>query len=255
MAEPDKDAPTQRILSVIEVISAQGPITLVGLCAALPISRAAIWRALDTLRAMGWVRMRAGDSAYELRHEVIARLHSGHTSLPEVDLIAPIFDQLAAIGPVHVDLGGFTAKGVFRVVESTRKTRDAAQDVPLSLVDAPLAIAAQLTLAPDTLLIHLRAHMIDARDEDRRALTSGEHGRNIADLRDIGHLWAADRCSVALSLPAFPGFAAWVELRRHTRRDMADFISKIEAFIAQQRAAHPNLNPILRGYSVGGNRV
>lgn len=246
MAQPDSDAPTQRILSVIEVISAQGPITLQGICAALPISRAAIWRALDTLRATGWVRMRAGDSAFELRHEVIDRLQKGHRSLPEVDLIAPLFDELAGLAPVHIDLGGFTAKGVFRILESSRKSLDASAG-PLSLVDDPLAIAAQLTLAPDSLLVHLRAHMVDARNEDRRILTSGEHGRRIAALREVGHIWADDRSQVSLSLAEFPGFALRVDSRRQGRADIAKFSKAIAGFMAQRRAAHPYTNPALRG--------
>lgn len=247
MAQPDSDAPTQRILSVIEVISAQGPITLQGICAALPISRAAIWRALDTLRATGWVRMRAGDSAFELRHEVIDRLHKGHRSLPEVDLIVPIFDELAGLVPVHIDLGGFTAKGVFRIMESSRKSRATAAAGPLSLVDDPLAIAAQLTLAPDSLLGHLRAYMVEARDEERRILTTGEHGRRIADLREAGHIWADDRSHVALSLAEFPGFALRVESRSQGRADIANFGKVIAGFMAQRRASHPFATPALRG--------
>ena len=248
MAKPDSDAPTQRILSVIEVISAQGPITLQGICAALPISRAAIWRALDTLRATGWVRMRAGDSAFELRCEVIDRLQKGHRSLPEVDLITPIMDQLAKLAPVHVDLGGFAAKGVFRILESNRKSQGAVPATPLSLVSDPLAIAAQLTLPPDSLLGHLRAYMVDASAEDRRILTTGTHGRRIAELRQTGHIWADDRSHLALSLPEFPGFALRVVSRRQGRADIAQFTQNMAEFMAERDRAHPYANPALRGY-------
>lgn len=255
MAKPDIDAPTQRILSVIEVISAQGPVTLQGICAALPISRAAIWRALDTLRATGWVRMRAGDSAFELRHEVIDRLHMGHRSLPEVDKITPIFDHLAGLCPVHIDVGGFTAKGVFRILETSRKSSAIGAAAPLSLVHDPLAIAAQLTLLPDTLLMHLRAYMVDAPEEDRRLLTTGNHGRRIAALREAGHIWAEGHASIALSLTECPGFALLVQARQVGRADITKFTKAMTGFIAMRRATHPNASPTLPSTGMDGTAM
>lgn len=255
MSKPDIDAPTQRILSVVEAISTRGPITLVGLCAILPISRAAIWRALDTLRVMGWIRMRAGDHAFEMRSDMLARLHSGHCSNPAVEAIAPIFDQLANFGPVHVDLGGFADTGVFHILESTRKQFYDAPSAALSLVDEDVAIAAQLTVPPPNLVLHLRAFMVKAQDEERRAITSGEHGRFIARMREEGYFWAPDHSSVAISMAEFPGFALRVELWRVSRATIRTFTQRIEEFMAQRKAQHPYSNPLMQGYGMGQNTV
>jgi hypothetical protein len=240
MATPDPDAPTQRILTVIEMIAMRGPITLPELCAALPlISRAAVWRAVDTLRAQGWVRMRAGDNAYEMRREMADRLARGHHSMPEVEAIAPIRDRIGAMGPVHVELGGFVDTGVFKVLESTRKSHyRMPQDQP-SLVDDDLAIAAQLTVPPPNLVLHLRAYLIKARNDERQIITSGEHGRAIAKLRDVGYLWLDDRSAISISLPEFRGFALRAELWRVTNSDLARFSAQMTAFLDERRAKFP----------------
>jgi hypothetical protein len=233
MPKTDLDAPTQRILSVVEAISAQGPITLVELCAVLPISRAAIWRALDTLRAMGWVRMRAGDSAFELRSDLVARLGAGHVANPLVEQIAPIFETIAAIGFVHVDLGGFVKLGQFRLLESNRKQPQGGFQRALSLVEDDLAIAGQLSLTPPNLVMHLRSYLESAEVEPRRLITSGEHGRTIAKLREKGHFWRDEGRSVALALKDYPGFALRVAIWRQTRANMDRFHEVIRQTLAQ----------------------
>lgn len=237
MPKPDPDAPTQRILTITEMIADRGPITLVDLCAALPFSRAAIWRALDTLRLQGWVRMRAGDNAFELRRDLADRLSKGHHSSPEVEAIAPIRDRILKFGPVHIELGGFCDTGVFRVLESTRKSYYTAALSTPSLVDDDLAIAAQLTIPSPHLVLHLRAFMVNAREEERRVITSGEHGRLVAKLRDVGHIWQPDYSGIALALPEFRGFALRAELWRTGPADIARFRTQIEQVLIERRAA------------------
>ncbi len=230
MAKSDLDAPTLRILLVAEAIADDGPLTLVELTQKLKFSRGAIWRALDTLRGQGWVRMRAGDSAFEMCSALVARLSNARPSLPALEANLHLFQRLAATGPVHVDFGHFPETGRFSIVESTRKSAYTAAH--LSLVDDDLAIAAQLTLPPPVLVTHLRAFMVTAPEDQRRVITSGEHGRSIAKLRDIGHLWADDRSVIAISLRDWPGHALRAELWRHTKADLAMFQSNIAAFLA-----------------------
>lgn len=224
------DAPTQRILIVAEMISQFGPITLPELTQRLGFSRGAIWRAIDTLRARGWVRMRAGDSAYEMDFTKTRALAQGHASNPAVAPLLALFDELAALGPVHVDIGQFVDTGVFRVVESTRKAAYAA--APLSLVDDDLAIAAQLPLSPQVLVGHLRSYIVDAPEDERRVVTSGAHGRAIAKLRDIGHVWMADRSAVAIALPEALGLSIRCELWRITKADIARMGAGVDAVLA-----------------------
>ncbi|MDZ7904774.1 MAG: HTH domain-containing protein [Cypionkella sp.] len=231
MSAPDPDAPTQRILAVIDVVSSMGPITLAQLTEALPFSRAAIWRAVDTLRAAGWLRMRPGDNAFELRAAMLERLSNGHKSNPLIESVAPLFDQLACLGPFHLDLGGFVDTGVFRILQTTRKDTRSVLDQPVSLVDDDLAKAAQLSVSPPQLVVHLRAFMVFATDEERRTITSGEHGRSISKQREKGHIWLDDHSAVAFALPDHPGVALRAELWRMTKLDISTFKSTLTTFM------------------------
>lgn len=218
------DAPTQRILIIAETIARHGPITLAQLVDQLQFSRGAIWRAINTMRDMGWVRMRMGDNAYEIRKTMVDLFMHGHQSLAEVEEMSPLIAQVMAAGPAHIDLGRFTETGVFRIVETTRKP---APTAALSLCDDDLAIAAQLALTPQILVGHLRAFMAVARDDQRRMITSGEHGRMLAGLRDNRIIWHDDGTSVAFPLAAYPGFALRAELWRVTKADVALFSARM----------------------------
>lgn len=230
------DAPTQRILIIAETIARHGPITLAQLTDQLQFSRGAIWRAIDTMRAMGWVRMRLGDNAYEIRSALADLFQHGHQSRPEIDLMAPMIARVIAAGPVHVDIGHFTETGVFRVVETTRKP---APTAPLSLCDDDLAIAAQLALSPQILVGHLRAFMTTARDDERRTITSGEHGRLLASLRDARVIWQDDGSTVAFPLAQYPGFALRAELWRTLKSDISLFFTRMRPILGL--AAQPLL--------------
>lgn len=221
------DAPTQRILVVAETIAQFGPITLPELNLRLGFSRGAIWRAIDTLRARGWVRMRGGDNAYEMVYNKVQFFATNHQSNPVLTRLLPAFDQLAALGPVHVDIGQFVQTGVFRVIESTRKAAYSAP--PLSLVDDDLAIAAQLGLSPQILVGHLRSYIVDATEDERRLVTSGAHGRMIARQREGGMLWHPDRSAVAFCVRSEPGTAIRAEIWRITKSD----ITRLQAVAAQ----------------------
>jgi hypothetical protein len=221
------DAPTQRILIVAETISQFGPITLPELTQRLGFSRGAIWRAVDTLRARGWVRMRAGDNAYEMAYNKVQFFAASHQSNPVLARLLPAFDQLASLGPVHVDIGQFVQTGVFRVIESTRKAAYGAP--PLSLVDDDLAIAAQLGLSPQVLVGHLRSYIVDATEDERRMVTTGAHGRMIARQRETGILWHPDDSAVSFCVRSEPGTAIRAEIWRITKSD----ITRLQARVMQ----------------------
>lgn len=223
------DAPTQRILIIAETIARYGPITLAQLTERLQFSRGAIWRAVSTMRAQGWVRMRLGDNAYELRSGFLNLFSNAHHALPQMDLLEPLMVQAAKAGPVFVDLGHFTQAGMCKVIETTRKTLPLGN---LSLCDDDLAIAAQLQMTPKDLVTHLRTYITFATEDERRIITSGEHGRHLARLRDKGVVWLDDRTSVAFPIPGHIGFALRAELWRTTRADVDFFVSHLSALIA-----------------------
>ncbi len=218
------DAPTQRILIIAEAISRHGPITLAQLTDRLQISRGAIWRALDTLRTMGWVRMRLGDNAYEIRSTMIDSFQHGHKSLPVIEQIAPLIARVLDVGPVHVDIGCFTESGVFQIVESTRKVLPIA---PLALCSDELALAVQLSLSPQILVGHLRTYMTIAPSEERRIITSGTHSRHLASLRDGRIVWQHDRLALSFPLADYIGFGLRAELWRTGKADIEQFTARM----------------------------
>lgn len=223
------DAPTQRILIIVETIARFGPITLAQLTERLQFSRGAIWRAVSTLRAQGWVRMRLGDSAYELRSGFIGQFSNAHHALPELDLLEPLMLQAAKAGPVYVDLCHFPQTGLCKILETTRKTAPVGH---LSLCDDDLALAAQLHMEPKELVTHLRAYLDLASDDERRIITSGEHGRQLARLGDEGAVWLDDGTAVSFPIQGHIGFALRVELWRTTRADTEVFARYMTALIA-----------------------
>lgn len=225
-AEDDRHA--FRFVDIIEALARHAPVTLAGLVERTGLPRGAVWRALDVLRARGWVRMRHGDKAYELRAPVAALFAQAKTSRPEVEAAMPLFERLTAIPHVHVDLGLFTALGDFRIVETTR--RDGYDRRPLSLTDEDIAVVAQLHLSPPQLVRHLKAFMERATGEERQVIASGDHARSLKRLREVGIVSQDDGAVVALASGALPGIGLRVELWRVSKariRDLQDRLGSL----------------------------
>lgn len=237
------DAPTQRILIIAETIARYGPITLAQLTERVQFSRGAIWRAVSTMRAQGWVRMRLGDNAYEMRSGFIGQISKAHHALPEMDMLEPLMAQAAKAGAVYVDLCHFPQQGQCKIIETTRKQMPSGL---LSLCDDDLAIAAQLLMTPKDLVTHLRSYITFASEEERRTITSGEHGRHLARLRDGGAVWLDDRTAVSFPIKGFIGFALRVELWRTTRADVQAFGSHMTLLMAASSPPVPS-PPVARG--------
>jgi DNA-binding IclR family transcriptional regulator len=221
---------TQRVLDVLDGVCRFGPITLSDLVSRLDIPRGAVWRSLDALRQKGWVRMRHGDRAFELCPSVPGLFGQAQAARPEVEALMPIFTRLAESGPVHVDLGLFTARGAFRLVETTRKQGYSGQS--LSLTDDDIALAAQLHLPPTDLVRHLTTFVEQAGAEERQVISSGEHARTLRRLRPQGVVWQEDGSSAAFGRRGWPGVALRVELWRYSRlraAELRDLVTKIVA--------------------------
>jgi hypothetical protein len=227
------DAPTQRILIIAETIARYGPITLAQLTERLQFSRGAIWRAVNTMRNQGWVRMRLGDNAYEMRSAFANMFAQCHHALAEIEMIEPLMTEMAKAGAVYVDLCHFTQLGECRVIETNRKELPTAA---LSLCDDDLAVAAQLQMPPKDLVAHLRAFITVANDEERRLVTSGEHGRHLARLRDTPVVWLDDQSAVSFPVQGHIGFALRAELWRTTKAEIAAFSAYMSNLITKHRA-------------------
>ena len=76
---------------------------------------------LPSMRAQGWVRMRLGDNAYELRSGFIDQLSKARPSLPEIDHFESLMLHAANAAAVYVDLCHFYQSGLRKIIETTRK--------------------------------------------------------------------------------------------------------------------------------------
>jgi len=209
------DKPALRLLEVAEAVARRGPSTLADLVADLGLPRGAVWRALNMLRRKGWVRMRAGDSAFELCSPVVDLFANAPHQSDEVSEALPLFDMLVAWGPLHVDLGGFVGRGAFRVIESTR--RDGYSAGMLSLTDDDLALAALIGCPPDVVSRHLASFQDRATGDERQVIASGDHIRHLRRLRAAGAVWQEDGTTVSFPIAGLPGFALRAELWRVSR--------------------------------------
>ena len=227
IAAADEDRHAFRFVDIVEALARHAPVTLAGLVERTGLPRGAVWRALDVLRARGWVRMRHGDRAYELRAPVAALFSQARTSRPEVEAAMPLFERLTGIPHVHVDLGLFTALGDFRIVETTR--RDGYDRRPLSLTDDDIAVVAQLHLSPPQLVRHLKAFMERATGEERQVIASGDHARSLKRLREVGTVSHDDGAVVALASADLPGIGLRVELWRVSKARIRDLSERLSA--------------------------
>lgn len=175
---------TERLLDVFEIIAAHGPISLSNLASQSGIPRSAVHRAAQVLQQRGWVRARLNDHAYEVSSHFDMRMANGHIASAEVELITPVLNSIAERGTFHADLGLFIRAGEFETVESTE--RSVQIGTRHSMVASSLAITAQFALSPTALVRHLDAFAKDAKEFEKRVVTSGAHQRNVESLRAKG---------------------------------------------------------------------
>jgi DNA-binding MarR family transcriptional regulator len=237
----DAEGPTARVLLVMETILLNGPVTLGGLCDLLPISRAAIWRALNTLRARGWVRMRMGDNAFEASHHFGTLSQAAHKSYHGAEEANALLQRLSRLGPFHVEIGALTALGRFTILE-TSSTAGYGQP-ERSLTDDRIAIAAQIGIGPTDQIRHLTQFMAICGDDERHQIQSGRHAQLLKKLKSKGIVWDSD--SVAFALPYrivdLPAAAIQIELKSVTQENQR-LLESVASELAQSAVHQPYTN-------------
>lgn len=192
----EKDSTFGRVLLVAEDVFANGPTTLSEITRRLTMSRGAIWRALCSLRSNGWVRMRSGDNAYEMRPSIAHMVASAHTSFSGADDFAQFIQTLARFGKFGVEFGMFSSLGKFAIVETTFANGYNLKN--RSMVNDEIAIAAQLSLDAPTLLRHLMKTIEHCSEDERRCIQSGQHSKKIHAARLVGLVWSTDLSAFAI---------------------------------------------------------
>lgn len=179
------DGPTKRILYVLELLLANGPMTLAEVTEQCAFSRAAVWRALDTLRATGWVRMRLGDNAYTLRPAMLQKMSDTGMGLQPPEGVPALMADLEKQEQADVCLGGFDGDR-FRIVESTNKQDYKTSNV--SLIHEGLALAAQSILPKTKLVRVLRAYVETCPEPERRSIEDGSHAQRLRSINMRGNV-------------------------------------------------------------------
>lgn len=228
---------TPRLIVVFHAVVLCGPITLPQLTKELGIPRASIWRALDRLRQAGWIRMRLGDNAFEVSHDISKVLANANATLPGIAQVVNLLSSLGEVGNINIEIGMFTDVGRFEIVETTQKTGYSAP--PLSLTDDLIAIAGQLALPSSSLLRHVSAFLEVSNPEEHRVVTSGEHNQMLRDLKHQTVIWNEDNDTACLPMPcaANTGLAVQLELKIKTKRKTAAFMEDVDALSRQVQAA------------------
>lgn len=228
---------TPRLIVVFHAVVLYGPITLPQLTKELGIPRASIWRALDTLRQAGWIRMRLGDKAFEVSHDISKVLGNANVTLPGIAQIVNLVRPLSEGGNINVEIGMFTDLGRFEIVETSQKTGYTAP--PLSLTDDLIAIAGQLALLPSTLLRHVSAFLEVSNPEERRVVTSGEHGEMLRDLKHQTVIWNGDNDTACLPMPCATntGLAVQLELKVKSKLKAVAFMEDVDILSRRMQAA------------------
>lgn len=194
----NSDGPTKRILFVLELLYKNGPMTLAAAAQHCSFSRAAVWRALDTLREMGWVRMRLGDNAFVLLSDKFYPNSNLHFGFPMAEKIVAVMQHLEKDQAAHVCLGAFIDGFGLRVLESTRRESYASGQP--SLVNDGLAVAAQIFLGRKEIVVLLRDYMTRCPRSDRRMIEDGTHGKRLNEIRTRGYLLSDDSTEVVVPL-------------------------------------------------------
>lgn len=227
---------TPRLILIFHAVVLYGPITLPQLTKELTVPRASIWRALDALRQAGWIRMRLGDKAFEVSHDISKVLANANATLPGIAQVVNLVRPLSEEGNINIEIGMFTDIGRFEIVETTQKTGYTA--AALSLTDDLIAIAGQLALPPPSLVHHVRAFLEVSNPEERRVVTSGEHNEMLRDLKHQTVIWNEDNDAACLPMPCASntGLAVQLELKVKTKRKTAAFLEDIDILSRRVRA-------------------
>lgn len=193
-----KDGPTRRILHVLDLLRCNGPMTLAEVAGKCSFSRAAVWRALDTLREMGWVRMRLGDHAFVMLAEKTLRPPGLAADFPDALRWATEMQRMERAHNAHVSIGGFIGGARFRILESTERGDYAAADV--SLVHDGIALAAQAALKKVDLVRILRSHVAHCPLDERQIIEDGRHAERLQIIARRGYYLSPEGTELAFPL-------------------------------------------------------
>lgn len=229
--------PTERILLTLEAVCLFGPINLTDLAKNLEFSRAAIWRALDTLRARGWIKMRNGDNKFELTGVLKALTQDRERFSPNETSIQSFISNVRRFLPVHVDVVGFQNNLEFSVFDSSRTDGYSHE---FSVIDDGACLAAQCNM-PTSMVEKIVGGYLETCDaSDREWITQGNHAAALCSLKEQMVYWEYDfTCfSFPIDLPDIAGASICVELTKFDQNSKRELKALCDLIFGQ--ALGPN---------------
>lgn len=181
------DAPTDRVLAVLDKVAMEGPCTLSHLAQCLPFPRAAIWRALSILKRVGWVKCRRGDHAYSINHQRALAISSLNISHYEVDVIDDVLEYLSTHSQYKFAVHKLVDYGKCAVIEANAANLYTKSDHSLILDDA--AICALTTVASRANFErHISQYLKGATVDERADYNAGVFQAKIEKVKMVGFL-------------------------------------------------------------------
>ncbi len=231
--------PTRRMLGVLTAVAHQHGATVGYLAARTNLPRGPLSRALENLKDSDLIQS-DGARSYRITPDLNHAATKARISPPVLTVMDPVVDAIVGAGPFHVDVGWFCHLGDVRLIDSTR--RDAALDSRLSLIDDDLAIAAQASLLPDALVLHLAAYLKSAPERENLIVATPHHRALVDDTRKKRAIWSEDGSVVSIPMPSHPGLALRIEVWRLSRPRL-NRLKELAAMVLAWDAAHPSMRP------------
>lgn len=236
------ESPSARVLSAIELLCKQGPMTYKELGAAMNMTRAATWRLVSILRMADWVCIREGGSIIQMHPRLDDLFATASFADAEFSLLARAMAQVASSLAVQIDLFSLDRDDALALYETTRR----------------LTVSGPLSDLPEDLLVNaIRAAMPPSRLERviaqvQQSNTRSENPQSTAALRRRvqqfpGWGWSEDRRALVVSVVGRMGTPA--ALRITTKANAAKPAAMLSGFNLLRAELREDQNWFLPGAS------
>lgn len=223
----------ERLLLVFELIAKLGPIGLEGLTCASLLPRVSVWRAANSLRAWGWVRMRRCDGCFEVTSHFNALADQMHVAEKEASIFDNIVKTESVFSKVHISLGVLTRFGSFEIIDSTRRKRFS--ELKYSLVFDILPLAALSVCTSNEIAKHLLAYAKYGTKDEVHSISSGEALAEVLKIKKSGIAISQDKVSASVAHRFSSGLPGAIEIfqKSDSKRDRNSFLEALSNLQAE----------------------
>lgn len=174
------DFPGKRLFEVFHMIGKFGPVTLTQLMAHSDLTRSTLHRYCMQLEAIGMVRKRPADKAYQLSFAADETFSQANYTPHEVQELHPILAAYKQKKAFHLTVSGFTERGRFQDLEGTQPPTQWQSRLSLAFdIQAHVALAG---LSRKEQILHILRFMKTAEPDEQQMIDSGALNRALTSL-------------------------------------------------------------------------